>query len=346
MKKRVFLSAVTAAAMMLSCGSFTAFAAEADTATTGEETSETASYSAETIIGVWEGTYIGTSGSTEVERKISFSVDQCDENGTFSGIAIVTSEKNERYYFSGTFDFETGDFNLKGTKWIFNDSNWGFAGFGGKYDTELEQIAGLIDGESGREFTLKKTSDSFIDYSVDLGKMSRNWYGEYDGTDGDITVRRNIKFSITDITDNGEIKGTGIISPSDKAEAQYAVDGSYYFKGDIDEKSGKIYIKGNEWIDRPSSNFSFAVFNGIITDGTIDGYTEEGLWKMESTDVLKGDLNFDNLLTVADLVALQKYLLTENDFNKSLFYYADMNDDEKVNAFDLILLRQAVAKRP
>ena len=67
---------------------------------------------------------------------------------------------------------------------------------------------------------------------------------------------------------------------------------------------------------------------------------------MESTDVLKGDLNFDNLLNVADLVALQKYLLNNNDFNKSLFYYADMNDDEKVNAFDLILLRQAVAKRP
>jgi len=67
---------------------------------------------------------------------------------------------------------------------------------------------------------------------------------------------------------------------------------------------------------------------------------------MESTDVLKGDLNFDNLLTVADLVALQKYLLNNNDFNKSLFYYADMNDDEKVNVFDLILLRQAVAKRP
>jgi len=67
---------------------------------------------------------------------------------------------------------------------------------------------------------------------------------------------------------------------------------------------------------------------------------------MESTDVLKGDLNFDNLLTVADLVALQKYLLNNNDFNKSLFYYADMNDDEKVNAFDLILLRQAVANKP
>ena len=67
---------------------------------------------------------------------------------------------------------------------------------------------------------------------------------------------------------------------------------------------------------------------------------------MESTDVLRGDLNFDNLLTVADLVALQKYLLNNNDFNKSLFYYADMNDDEKVNAFDLILLRQAVANKP
>ncbi len=348
MKKRVFLSAVTAAAMMLSCGSFKAFAAEADTATTSEEHAETASYSAETIIGVWEGSYVGNTGGsndTLVERTILFSVDQCDEKGTFSGIANISSSENERYFFKGSFDFQTGGFKLKGTDWIINVNGWGFSEFNGNYDPEEKTITGLLADNKEKAFTIKKASDECIDYSIDISKVSRNWYGEYDGYWDDDIVRRNIKFSITEITDNGEIKGTGIISPSDKADAQFAVDGSYYFKGNIDEKSGKIYIKGNEWIERPN-NFDFAVFNGIITDGTIDGYTEKGIWKMESTDVLKGDLNFDNLLTVADLVALQKYLLNNNDFNKSLFYYADMNDDEKVNAFDLILLRQAVANKP
>lgn len=348
MKGTKLISAAAALAMLLSGTCINSFAAEADTATIGEETAETVTYSADTIIGVWEGTYTGFSGNTVIEREITFNVDQCDENGDFSGIATVTSEENERYYFSGSFDFKTGNFKLKGTEWIINYSNWVFSEFIGVYDADKLEFSGNLDNKSERAFMIKKTSDSSIDYSVDFGKISRNWYGEYAGYAGNekVVVGRNIKFSITDITDNGEIEGKGIISPSDKAEAQYAVDGSYYFKGNIDEKSGKIYIKGNEWIERPNSNFGFVEFNGIITDGTIDGYTERGFWKMESTDVLKGDLNFDNLLTVADLVALQKYLLTENDFNKSLFYYADMNDDEKVNAFDLILLRQAVAKRP
>jgi hypothetical protein len=346
MKKRVFFSAVTAAAMMLSCGSFTAFAAEADTATTGEETAETVSYSAETIIGEWEGMYTGYSGSTTIERSISLNVDQCDENGDFSGIATVTSEDYERYYFSGTFDFKTGDFKLKGKKWILDSGSWSLNEFKGSYDVD-NSITGIVGGNNDRPFALKKTSDKAVDYSVDISEISRNWYGEYDGHSSDKTVvRRNIKVAITDLSESGDIKGTVIISPSDKAEAQYALDGSYYFSGTIDEKSGKIYYKGTEFIEKPDPNFEFIPFNGILTNGVIDGYTKNGIWKMESTDVLKGDLNFDNLLTVADLVALQKYLLTENDFNKSLFYYADMNDDEKVNAFDLILLRQAVAKRP
>ena len=61
---------------------------------------------------------------------------------------------------------------------------------------------------------------------------------------------------------------------------------------------------------------------------------------METTKVLKGDLNFDNKIDVADLVIMQRYLLADFDFNKSLFYYADMNNDGNVDAFDLVFLRK------
>ena len=39
-------------------------------------------------------------------------------------------------------------------------------------------------------------------------------------------------------------------------------------------------------------------------------------------------------------VIMQRYLLADFDFNKSLFYYADMNNDGNVDAFDLVFLRK------
>ncbi|MFQ8849473.1 dockerin type I domain-containing protein [Ruminococcus callidus] len=53
-----------------------------------------------------------------------------------------------------------------------------------------------------------------------------------------------------------------------------------------------------------------------------------------------GDLNFDNTLTTADAVLLQRYLLQERTLTQSQWQTADLNADGTVNGFDLALLRQ------
>ena len=53
-----------------------------------------------------------------------------------------------------------------------------------------------------------------------------------------------------------------------------------------------------------------------------------------------GDLNFDNTLTTADAVLLQRYLLQERTLTQTQWQTADLNADGTVNGFDLALLRQ------
>lgn len=300
------------------------------------------------ILGVWEGTYDGKDAGKSgiVKRQIIFNVDQCSEDGSFSGIAEVPSTPGERYIFAGTCDFNTGDVTIQGNKWIVDYNSWNFLRFKGKLDTENMQITGDVGTTGTQFFEYKKTSDEYIDYSIDLNTVPRELYGEYDGFDNTTIVRRNIRFSISEIAENGDIKGIAYMSPSEKADSKYAVEGSYYFEGEIDERFGRIHIQGNEWIEEPGFGVNhFVDFTGYIHEGKIDGYTitgktANGIWAMETTKVLKGDLNFDNKIDVADLVIMQRYLLADFDFNKSLFYYADMNDDGNVDVFDLVFLRK------
>lgn len=53
--------------------------------------------------------------------------------------------------------------------------------------------------------------------------------------------------------------------------------------------------------------------------------------------------SYDNAnLTSADVTLLQSYILGNSDLSNLQMYLADMNDDESVDVFDLVLLRQAV----
>lgn len=291
------------------------------------------------IIGVWEGEYSGTLNSSVVKRAIRVIVTECGEDGKFKGCASVTSTPGMQYKLKGSVDFETGDMEFIGTDWLVNLNNFGFAGFAGSIDYSKKEYSGLIDDEEDRDFCLKKTEDT-VPFILDSAAVSREWYGEYDGSSGSVTVRRNIKISISEISETGHVKGMAIFSPSDKSEAQYALDGSYYLEGEYYPEYGFIKMQGNEWIDKPDTDFDFIELFGNVSDGVIDGVTENGIWSMTSTKIIKGDLNFDNKIDVADLVIMQRYLLADFDFNKSLFYYADMNNDGNVDAFDLVFLRK------
>ena len=54
----------------------------------------------------------------------------------------------------------------------------------------------------------------------------------------------------------------------------------------------------------------------------------------------KGDINNDGAFNTADIVLLQKWLLTDPETQLAKWEAADYNDDHKLNAFDLSLLKQ------
>ncbi len=54
---------------------------------------------------------------------------------------------------------------------------------------------------------------------------------------------------------------------------------------------------------------------------------------------IKGDLNSDNVLTMTDAVLLQKHLLNLKSLSDKQLKLADINNDSRVNIFDLSLLK-------
>lgn len=354
MKIKKIVSTLLAMTMIGAAGIPTTMAAETEnTAVTAAETTEAApAITADTIKGIWKGSFLGyAEGGSLIERETTLNIDKCDADGKFSGLAEITSVENESYFFEGSCNFETGAFSFNGVEWRVNIEDWSMYPFNGKIDPTNNTLSGTRNKDAKSTFSFEKTSDDFISYTIDPSKISREWYGEYDGCSGDVVVKRNILISITDIAEDGKIKGYAKFTPSDKAAAEYGRIGSYYFDGTLDNRFGIIKFKGNEWIDYPAlegeteANYQMFAFKGAINGNSIIGDSECGLWTMESTSILKGDLNFDNKLGVEDLVILKKYLLNdETVFNKTLFYTADMNDDDSVDVFDLIELRKAVIK--
>ena len=139
MKKKVFISVLTVTSMMLSCGRITTFAAENDTDIAVAESITEANITPQMIIGVWEGTYDGGTDTGElVKRSIVFNVTECSEDGSFGGVADVTSTEGERYIFSGNCDFKTGAVTMQGNEWIIDYNQWNFLKFTGTYDTNFK----------------------------------------------------------------------------------------------------------------------------------------------------------------------------------------------------------------
>lgn len=351
MKIKKILSVLAAVSILSTCGTTIAMAEEnADTAESAASESAVTPITADMVRGTWTGSFMGYVGNGEmIERSTVLNIDQCDDEGNFSGLSTSTSVEDESYFFEGKCNFETGEFSFDGIEWKINAEKWAIYPFSGTIDPEKKTMTGYRNKDTKSPFSFEKTSDNYDSYAIDPAQINREWYGEYDGFHGNTKVRRNIMISINEVADDGTIKGYAKFTPSDKADQKYDVVGSYYFTGTIDKRFGRIKFQGDEWIGYPAksaddtANYQMIPFSGAIFGNTIEGMTDYGIWKMESTDILKGDLNFDNKLGVEDLVILEKYLLNNDmTFNKTMFDTADMNDDEAVNTFDLVALRKAV----
>ncbi|MDE6671444.1 MAG: dockerin type I repeat-containing protein [Ruminococcus sp.] len=121
-------------------------------------------------------------------------------------------------------------------------------------------------------------------------------------------------------------------------------------------------LYGGSYID---GNFEVATCDMIpyiLIEPTADGFAEvyvPDLTPMSST-VLKiedgqftdrfsigceqeiGDLNYDSEITIADAVTFQKYLIGQTDLTSTQYTCADINSDDYVDVFDMVLLRKHI----
>ena len=252
-----------------------------------EEKTKDVLFSSEYMYGTWEGSYDGYQSGKSVERKLTMYIDYCDSDGKIEGIAALDDGANGSYFFSGTVDFEIGNLNIKGTDWYKNVSDFEFTEFSAMYNMSTKSFDGNCNDDTSRKFSVSKISEQYKSMRINPATLPLNWEGEYDGHSGNVIVRRNMKLQITNIEEN-VIEGTISISPSNKENLSYALSGSYYFKGNIDTRRGKIICQGYEWINAPTNmgDFSFLKFNGIINteQNLIDGESEKGIWQLLAVD--------------------------------------------------------------
>ena len=305
-----------------------------DTAATTETEAEVQNLTDEQIKGTWEGFYTGYSNSVNIERTIKLDIYDCTD-GKIKGFATITSTEHEKYYFTGSYNSKTGKMTFKGQSWEENAEDWGFASFSGTVDPLDNSYSGTVDSSSAKPFKIAKKNDDFTDMKIKKENIHRQWVGEYDGYSGEVVVRRNYKFTIDDISDDNKITGTAYFSPSEKADQQYAETGSYKFSGSISEDNSNINLQGFEWIEHPAmENFDFVKLNGFFHDDKIVGVSEKGIWSMEATDIIVGDVNYDNMISADDLLIMKRYILMEVDFSQAMINLSDMNGDGVLNIID------------
>jgi len=59
---------------------------------------------------------------------------------------------------------------------------------------------------------------------------------------------------------------------------------------------------------------------------------------------IKGDLNLDGQVKIADALLLQRYLLGDASLTEAQYNNADINDDADVDSFDMVFMKKMLIK--
>lgn len=106
-------------------------------------------------------------------------------------------------------------------------------------------------------------SSSVLTNSVESSTVYGVWKGKYVERKNGNTVDRAIRLDIDHVS-NGAIEGIATIDGGE--------NGSYFFDGTLNVKSGNVEFRGTDWIDNPNG-LGFHLFSGILneTENTIEG---------------------------------------------------------------------------
>ncbi|MDD6086180.1 MAG: leucine-rich repeat protein [Oscillospiraceae bacterium] len=73
-----------------------------------------------------------------------------------------------------------------------------------------------------------------------------------------------------------------------------------------------------------------------------NGFTFIALDEQPTTETVEGDVNNDGTFTIADVVLLQKWILTKPDATLKNWKAGDLCEDNIINVFDLCLMKQNI----
>lgn len=107
--------------------------------------------------------------------------------------------------------------------------------------------------------------------AISTSQVTGIWDGQYTGAYGKTLTKRHLTFVISKCTSVGSC--SGIVYVSEASGSSYQVNGSYYFSGTVNMKTGAFRAKPGSW-KKKVSNFETSYFSGTLNASakTLKGY--------------------------------------------------------------------------
>lgn len=149
----------------------------------------------------------------------------------------------------------------------------------------------------------------------------------------------NDKYSKNDmcIDDNVEFNGILVQDYGDLDKPLSICSEGYYYGIKVNNKKSNVNAKINDISYKIVDNLSNTIcdFNDLSTLSNGDSKTLS-----QKIQLQKGDVNFDGVLTTADVDYIMNYVLEVGELSNIQYYLADCSGDNKVNSVDIVVLRK------
>lgn len=114
----------------------------------------------------------------------------------------------------------------------------------------------------------------------------------------------------------------------------------------VENASYQWYVDGKAIDGAVSPEYEVSKTGSYSVIVTANGISAEipVLTVAETLETLRGDINTDGKVNVADLVLLEKHILGTGNLTEKQYFIADLTGDKSVDSFDLVLMRQLIIK--
>ena len=200
---------------------------------------------------------------------------------------------------------------------------WGSNMFVAQCSMTLTLGSMIVDGENAIPESVKKSNESAFNYLLGVNPLSFSYVSGY----GENCVE-NI-FSAIYSTD-------AILSPY-RCPAGYFTEGANNHNNrHISKYNTKCYI---------DSDAEYTTNENTIYGNAAMIFLTASIMSRIESEQIKGDVNADGKINVADVVLMQKWLLTVPDTKLIDWKAGDLCEDEKLDVFDLCLMKRELLKQ-